>query len=118
MKLSGKMPNDKLREVKRSSGSESPRFQHARAVATQPVREFVDQPRLLSDRFRLLNDRRKLENDHVLETFRLPLDAARRKVRAIIDDISQRGYREIVERWRQLPDGQIEFTMRRLPVPD
>jgi hypothetical protein len=30
--------------------------------------------------------------------------------------IPQRGYLEIVERWRQLPDGLIEFTVRHLPT--
>jgi len=29
--------------------------------------------------------------------------------------MSQRGYQKIVDRWRQLPDGQIEFTVRHLP---
>jgi hypothetical protein len=67
----------------------------------------------------VLGERRRAEKDHVaLEIFTLPLEAARRKVRDIIDDMSQRGYQEIVERWRQLPDGRIEFTMRRLPVSD
>jgi hypothetical protein len=28
------------------------------------------------------------------------------------------GYMTIVEKWRQLPNGQIEFTMRRLPTAD
>jgi hypothetical protein len=28
------------------------------------------------------------------------------------------GYMTIVANWRQLPDGQIEFTMRRLPTAD
>jgi len=28
------------------------------------------------------------------------------------------GYKMIIENWRQLPDGQIEFTMRRLPTAD
>lgn len=46
------------------------------------------------------------------------MEAARRKVREIIDAIPQRGQLGIVERWRQLPDGLIEFTMRRLPTPD
>jgi hypothetical protein len=112
------MLNDKLREAKRAAASDPRQFRHALSVATEPAREFADQPRLLADRFRSLSDRRKLDNDHVLETFTLPLEAARRKVRDIIDDISRRGYREIVERWRQLPDGRIEFTMRRLPVPE
>ena len=28
------------------------------------------------------------------------------------------GYKMIIENWRQLPDGQIEFTMRHLPAAD
>jgi len=46
------------------------------------------------------------------------LEAARRKARGIIDEIPQRGYLGIVERWRQLPDGLIEFTVRHLPTSD
>jgi hypothetical protein len=85
----------------------------------QPAKEVVDRSRFLSDRFRSRSDRLKIENDQVVsETFTLPLEAARLKVRDIIDGISRRGYREIVERWRQLPNGQIEFTVRHLPVAD
>jgi hypothetical protein len=55
------------------------------------------------------------DNDgFVAETFTLPLDAARRKVRDIFDHVPQRRCSEIVEHWRQLPDGKIEFTMRRI----
>jgi hypothetical protein len=119
MRVSGKMPNDKLREVKREVASELRRRRHARAVTTQPVKAVVDRPRLLSDRSRLHSDRRKIENEDVVpETFTLPLEAARLKVRDIIDGISQRGYQEVVERWRQLPNGLIEFTVRRLPFAD
>jgi hypothetical protein len=46
------------------------------------------------------------------ETFRLPIDAARRKAREIIDQNSQHGLTPTVENWRQLPDGQIEFAIR------
>lgn len=34
------------------------------------------------------------------------------------DQIPQGGYMTIVEQRRQLPDGQIEFTMRRLGAAD
>ena len=79
----------------------------------------MDRRRLLSDRFRLQGRRRNIENDDVLlETFTLPLEAARRKARDIINGGPLRGYLKIVERWRQLPDGRIEFSMRRLPVAD
>ena len=119
MSVSGEMPNDRLREVKREAPSELFRPRHARAVTAQPIKEVMDRPRFLSDRFRLHGDRRKIESDDVvLETFTLPLEAARLKVRDIIDGISQRGYRKIVERWRQLPNGQIEFTVRHLPFAD
>jgi hypothetical protein len=52
------------------------------------------------------------------ETFTLPVDAARLKAREIIDQSPQSGYLPIVENWRQLSDGKIEFTMRRLPTAD
>ena len=52
------------------------------------------------------------------DTFRLPLDAARRKAREVIDQNPQDGLTPTVENWRQLPDGQIEFTMRHLPTAD
>ena len=111
------MSNDKSREVKHTS--ELRRSGRAETVALQPHNISVDRPRLLSERVRLQSDRRWIEiGDVILETFTLPLEAARLEVRAIISDISQRGYQKIVERWRQLPDGQIEFTMRRLPAAD
>ena len=52
------------------------------------------------------------------EIFRLPIEAARLKAREILDRIPQAGYTPVVENWRQLPDGQIEFTMRHLPMVD
>jgi hypothetical protein len=52
------------------------------------------------------------------EIFRLPIEAARLKAREILNRIPQAGYTMVVENWRQLPDGQIEFTMRHLPMVD
>jgi hypothetical protein len=52
------------------------------------------------------------------EIFTLPVDAARLKAREIIDQSARSGYLPIVENWRQLSDGKIEFTMRRLPAAD
>jgi hypothetical protein len=73
-------------------------------------------PSHLADRSRLQRDRRKIENEDVsLRTFTLPLEAARLKVRDVIDRNPQRGYLEIIERWRQRPDGLIEFAICRLP---
>ncbi len=52
------------------------------------------------------------------ETFTLPVDVARIKAREIINQIPHSGYTMVLENWRQLPNGQIEFSMRRLEAPD
>jgi hypothetical protein len=46
----------------------------------------------------------------------LPIESARLKAREILDRIPRAGFVTVVENWRQLPDGQIEFTMRNLPT--
>jgi hypothetical protein len=84
-------------------------------MAEPRARTFTERPRRLGDR----RDIRKADGpDSALQTFTLPLEAARLKVRDILGSIPRRGHLEIVERWRQLPDGQIEFTMRRLLTSD
>jgi hypothetical protein len=50
--------------------------------------------------------------------FILPIESARLKAREILDQFPQAGYVTVVENWRQLPDGQIEFAMRHLPTAD
>jgi hypothetical protein len=50
--------------------------------------------------------------------FTLPIEAARLKAREILDQFPQAGYATVVENWRQLSDGQIEFTMRHLPTAE
>jgi hypothetical protein len=52
------------------------------------------------------------------KTFTLPVDAARLKAREILKGLPEAGYLPVVENWRQLPDGQIEFTMRHLPAAE
>jgi hypothetical protein len=52
------------------------------------------------------------------EIFKLPVDAARLKAREILNQVPQGNYTPIVENWRQLPNGQIEFTMRHLRTTD
>jgi hypothetical protein len=74
-------------------------------------------PRNLADRLREVRGLGKRENDN-RETFSLPLNAARLKARQILDEHPDGGYMKVVENWRQLPDGHIEFTMRRLPTAD
>lgn len=58
------------------------------------------------------------EGRFVRETFLLPRDDARAKAREWFDNFPKAAYWTEVESWRQLPDGAIEFTMRRLPSAD
>jgi hypothetical protein len=50
--------------------------------------------------------------------FTLPITAARLKAREILDQFPHAGTTTVVENWRQLSDGQIEFTVRQLPMAD
>jgi len=52
------------------------------------------------------------------ENFRLPLQEARIKARQFLNESPAGGYATIIESWRQLSDGQIEFAVRRLPTAD
>jgi hypothetical protein len=52
------------------------------------------------------------------ELFTLPLDAARRKAREIIDQPPQSGIESTIEKWRQLPDGRIVFAIRHFLAED
>lgn len=54
----------------------------------------------------------------VRETFTEPRALARQTARAFLDRFPKQAYMSEVERWRELPDGAIEFTMRRLPTAD
>jgi hypothetical protein len=73
----------------------------------------ADRPSDLADR---MKEARGSSDPH--ETFMLPVADARIKVREILNQTAQGGYLAIVESWRQLPDGQIEFTTRRVAVAD
>ena len=76
-------------------------------------------PRDVATRSRELQDLRRLDPDGFLRrTFTLPVEDARAKARQFLREYPSGGYMTIVERWRQLPDGQIHFTMRRLPTAD
>ena len=76
-------------------------------------------PRSIADRLLGLRALGKRKHDVFLdETITLPLQAARLKARQILDELPADSYMTIVENWRQLPDGQIEFTIRRLPTAD
>jgi len=86
-------------------------------ISAEPETPAQQRPRDVADRVLELRDLRKLSDDESLrETFTLPLHAARLKARQILNAYPRSGYTTVVESWRQLPDGHIEFTMRRLPT--
>jgi hypothetical protein len=62
--------------------------------------------------------KRARDDGYVRETFTLPRDAARDRARAWLADFPKAAYMSAVDGWRELPDGRIEFTMRRLPSAD
>ena len=75
-------------------------------------------PRDLAGRMNDKRDQRKLGDGFKRETFSLPVAAARAKAREYLDRFPAGGYSTVVEHWRLLSDGRIEFTMRRLPTAD
>ncbi|MDE2378710.1 hypothetical protein [Bradyrhizobium sp.] len=72
-------------------------------------------PRDLADR---MARRRRAADGYLRETFILPRAAARARAQAFFARYPKAGYMSAVESWRELPDDQIEFTMRRLPSAD
>jgi hypothetical protein len=76
-------------------------------------------PRDIADQSRQMRDLRRLDPDGFLrKTFTLPVEEARAKARQFLREFPAGGYMTIVENWRQLSDGKIQFTMRRLPTAD
>lgn len=70
-------------------------------------------PRDLADRMA-----KRRPDGFVRETFSLPREQARAKAKAFLKSYPSAAYMSEVERWRELPDGSIVFTMRRLPTAD
>ncbi len=52
------------------------------------------------------------------ETFVLPRPVARERAREFLRRFPKAAYQSEVESWRELDNGDIEFTMRRLPSAD
>jgi len=73
-------------------------------------------PRDLADR--MARRRIKPGDGFLRETFTLPRETARAKARDFLNRYPKAGYMSSVESWRELPGGEIEFTMRRLPTAD
>ena len=72
-------------------------------------------PRDLADR---MAARRRPDDGFLRETFTLPREAARTKAREFLSRFPKAAYMSGVESWRELPGGDIEFTMRRLRSAD
>jgi hypothetical protein len=75
----------------------------------------VRRPRDLADR---MAAQRKRSDGFLRETFKLPRERARLLARNFLTRYPKEGYMSAVESWRELPTGDIEFTMRRLPSAD
>ena len=75
----------------------------------------ASRPRDIADR---LAQRKSRDDGFLRETFTLPRDAARLKARDFLTRYPKAGYMSAVESWRELPGGDIEFTMRRLRSAD
>ena len=75
----------------------------------------ASRPRDLAER---MAKRRKPEDGYLRETFTLPREQARTRARDFLTRFPKAGYMSAVESWRELPGGDIEFTMRRLPSAD
>jgi len=52
------------------------------------------------------------------DSFTLPRLEAREKARELFNRFPKAAYMTEIESWRELADGQIEFTIRRLPSAD
>ena len=75
----------------------------------------VFRPRDLASR---MAGRCKPGDGYLRETFTLPRDEARARARDFFNRYPKAAYMSSVESWRELPDGAIEFTMRRLASAD
>jgi hypothetical protein len=75
----------------------------------------VSRPRDLADR---MAARRKPDDGFQRETFTLPRAEARARARDFLARFPKAAYMSGVESWRELPGGDIEFTMRRLRSAD
>lgn len=75
-------------------------------------------PRDLADRMVARRRQTKADDGYARETFTQPRDQARQTARAFLDRWPAAAYMSRVETWRELPGGEIEFTMKRLKSAD
>lgn len=75
-------------------------------------------PKDLADRMATRRHQAKADDGFTRETFILPRGQARERARAYLTRWPAAAYMTAVESWRELPGGEIEFTMRRLRSAD
>ena len=78
----------------------------------------VFRPRDLASRMAARRQRGDAPDGYLRETFTLPREDARARARDYFARYPKAGYMSAIESWRELPDGAIEFTMRRLRSAD
>ena len=75
-------------------------------------------PKDLADRMAARRAQAKADDGFARETFTLPREQARERARAYLIRWPPAAYMSVVETWRELHGGEIEFTMRRLQSAD
>ena len=75
-------------------------------------------PRDLADRMAARRRQAKADDGYARETFTQPREQARQTARAFLNGWPAAAYMSEVESWRELPGGEIEFTMKRLRSAD
>ena len=75
-------------------------------------------PRDLADRMAARRRQAKADDGYARETFTQPREQARQTARAFLNRWPAAAYMSEVESWRELPGGEIEFTMKQLRSAD
>jgi hypothetical protein len=75
-------------------------------------------PRDFANRLAARRRQKKVDDEFARETFTQPREQARRTAMAFLDRWPAAAYMSAVESWRELPGGEIEFTMKRLRSAD
>ena len=92
-----------------------PRARYIGRVVSVWSCDMAFRPRDLADR---MAARRRPDDGFLRETFSLPRAEARIAARNFFSRFPKAAYMSEVESWRELPGGDIEFTMRRLRSAD
>ncbi|HEU4805515.1 MAG TPA: hypothetical protein VFS91_06880 [Nitrobacter sp.] len=78
----------------------------------------VRNPKDIADRIAARRRHARAGDGYVRETFTQPREKARQTARAFLERWPAAAYMSAIESWRELPGGEIEFTMKRLRSAD